>query len=65
MKIKMVDLGRQLEPIRAEIDRAIQRVLDDENFIQGAPVKEFEENLAKWVGVKYVISCAMVLTHYN
>lgn len=58
MKIKMVDLGRQLEPIRAEIDRAIQRVLDDENFIQGAPVKEFEENLAKWVGVKHVISCA-------
>ena len=56
--IKMVDLNRQLDPIRAEIDSVIQGVLEATNFIQGEPVKEFEKNLSKWVGVKHVISCA-------
>ena len=54
----MVDLSRQLEPIRKEIDAAIQRVLEASNFIQGQPVREFEKNLAEWVGAKHVISCA-------
>ena len=54
----MVDLSRQLEQIRKEIDAAIQGVLEASNFIQGQPVREFEKNLAKWVGTKHVISCA-------
>jgi len=56
--IKMVDLGRQLKPIKSEIDTAIQGVLDATNFIQGQPVRSFEANLAKWVGTKHVVSCA-------
>ncbi|MGC6413898.1 MAG: DegT/DnrJ/EryC1/StrS family aminotransferase [Bacteroidia bacterium] len=56
--IQMVDLNRQLEPIRIEIDAAIQEVLNASNFIQGVPVKEFEKNLSEWVGAKHVISCA-------
>ena len=54
----MVDLSRQLEPIKEEIDAAIQGVLEASNFIQGGPVREFEKNLSEWVGVKHVISCA-------
>ena len=54
----MVDLSRQLEPIRKEIDAAIQGVLEASNFIQGQPVREFEKNLAKWVDARHVISCA-------
>ena len=46
MKIKMVDLSRQLEPIKAKIDAAIQGVLEASNFIQGEPVREFEKNLS-------------------
>ena len=56
--IKMVDLSRQLEPIKVEIDAAIQGVLEASNFIQGKPVREFEKNLAEWVGASHVISCA-------
>ena len=56
--IKMVDLSRQLEPIKAEIDRAIQKVLEASNFVQGEPVRRLEKNLAQWVGAKHVISCA-------
>ena len=58
MKINMVDLGRQLKPIKAEIDSAIQGVLGASNYIQGEPVREFEKNLAEWVGVRHVITCA-------
>ena len=54
----MVDLSRQLGPIKEDVDAAIQGVLEASNFIQGEPVREFEKNLAKWVGAKHVISCA-------
>lgn len=56
--IKMVDLSRQLESIKAEVDSAIQGVLEASNFIQGEPVRKFEKNLAEWLGSKHVISCA-------
>ena len=58
MKLEMVNLSRQLEPIKEEIDAAIQEVLEASNFIQGEPVRKFEKNLAEWVGAKHVISCA-------
>ncbi|MDC0614612.1 DegT/DnrJ/EryC1/StrS family aminotransferase [Schleiferiaceae bacterium] len=58
MEIKMVDLGRQLHPIRSEIDFAISSVLEKGDFIQGTPVREFEKNLSKWIGTKHVITCA-------
>ena len=58
MDIKMVDLSRQLQPIKEKIDAAIQGVLEASNFIQGEPVRDFEKNLAEWVGAKHVISCA-------
>ena len=54
----MVDLSRQLEPIKEKIDSAIQEVLKAANYIQGEPVREFEKNLTDWVGAKHVISCA-------
>jgi dTDP-4-amino-4,6-dideoxygalactose transaminase len=41
-----------------KVDSAIQEVLEATNFIQGSPVKEFEKNLAEWVGAKHVVSCA-------
>ena len=58
MKSKMVDLSRQLEPIKEKIDEANQGVLEASNFIQGEPVREFEKNLAEWVGAKHVILCS-------
>lgn len=55
--IQMVDLKSQYLRIKPEIDAAIQHVLDSTAFIQGAPVKEFEESLSQYTGNKYVISC--------
>ena len=56
--IKMVDLVRQYEAIKSDINGAVQQVLNSTDFIQGPPVRQFEENLAEWLGVKHVISCA-------
>lgn len=55
MKISAFDLKRQIAPIRQEIDLAIKEVIDNTSFILGKAVKDFEENAAKYCGVKYAI----------
>jgi dTDP-4-amino-4,6-dideoxygalactose transaminase len=58
MQIQMVDLKGQYQNIKSEIDNAIQSVIDRTQFIKGSDVKEFEQNLAEYLQVKHVISCA-------
>ena len=55
--IQMVDLKQQYLRLKPEMDAAIQRVLDSTAFIQGSPVREFEEHLSQYIGSKHVISC--------
>jgi UDP-2-acetamido-2-deoxy-ribo-hexuluronate aminotransferase len=57
-KIQMVDLGSQYNNIKKEIDQAIQEVVDSSAFINGPAVKNFQESLEKYLGVKHVIPCA-------
>lgn len=52
------DLKKQYQENKANIDAGIQKVIDNTCFIQGEQVKELEETLAKYVGVKHCISCA-------
>lgn len=54
----MVDLRGQYEKIKSEVNASIQKVIDDAAFINGPQVKEFSENLAKYLNVKHVITCA-------
>jgi UDP-2-acetamido-2-deoxy-ribo-hexuluronate aminotransferase len=56
-KISMVDLHGQYQRIKPEIDQAIQRVIDSAVFVKGTEVKEFENELARYLGVKHVIAC--------
>jgi dTDP-4-amino-4,6-dideoxygalactose transaminase len=58
MQIQMVDLNGQYLNIKPEVDNAIQSVIDRTQFIKGSDVKEFEYNLAEYLKVKHVISCA-------
>jgi len=53
----MVDLQTQYEKIKPEIDKAIQEVLQSTAFINGPAVKEFQQDLEKYLGVKHVIPC--------
>lgn len=54
----MCDLKGQYLKIKPEIDSAIQQVIDSTAFIKGKDVGLFQDNLAKYLGVKHVIGCA-------
>ena len=53
----MTDLFAQHGLIREEIDSAIKTVIDSSAFIKGKPVGVFEDNLARYLGVRHVIGC--------
>lgn len=54
----MVDLKRQYEKIKPEVDAAMLRVLESTAFINGPDVAAFAKELAEYLGVKHVIPCA-------
>jgi dTDP-4-amino-4,6-dideoxygalactose transaminase len=56
--IQMVDLKRQYHHIKSEIDKAVLDVLESSAFINGKPVQDFADNLARYTGTRYVIPCA-------
>ena len=53
MTIPLVDLKAQYISIKDEIDSAIQRVLQNGQFILGPEVKAFEEEMAAYCGTKF------------
>lgn len=58
MSLQMVDLKRQYQKIKPEVDAAIARVIESTAFINGPEVHEFAKELAAYLGVKHVIPCA-------
>lgn len=58
MKIQMVDLQGQYRRAKAEIDHAINEVLESTAFINGPAVGHFADELAAYNNVKHVIPCA-------
>lgn len=57
-KIVMVDLQRQYQRIKNEIDTSMQEVLNTTTFIQGPQVQQFADALEKYNNVEFVIPCA-------
>ena len=57
-KIQMVDLKGQYEFIKEEVQTSLNKVLSTTSFINGPAVKEFQEDLEQYLGVKHVIPCA-------
>jgi dTDP-4-amino-4,6-dideoxygalactose transaminase len=52
------DLKKQYAALKVEIDAGIADVLEGARFISGPQVKELEQKLAEYVGVKHCIACA-------
>ncbi len=52
------DLKKQYAVLKTEIDAGIADVLASARFISGPQVKELEQRLAEYVGVKHCITCA-------
>jgi len=57
-KIQMVDLISQYKAIKPSVDKSILNILESAQFINGPIVKEFQESLKSYLGVRYVIPCA-------
>lgn len=58
MQLQMVDLKRQYEKIKPEVDAAIQSVIDSTIFIGGPQVSGLSSELSAYLGVKHTIPCA-------
>lgn len=56
--MEFIDLKKQYEILKQEIDANIQAVLDDGHYIMGAAVSELEKELADYIGVRHCITCA-------
>lgn len=53
-----INLKAQYSAYKNEIDSEILKILNNSSFIGGDKLKEFETNLAKYVGVKNAIGCS-------
>jgi len=56
--LQMVDLKRQYQKIKNDVDAAIAGVIENTAFINGPEVKSFANELQDYLKVKHVIPCA-------
>ncbi len=63
--IKFLDLEKVNNRYREEIDKRIKSILDKGWYLQGEWDKTFEDNFAKFCGVKHCIGCANGLDALN
>ncbi len=56
--MNFIDLKKQYEVLKEEINANIQHVLDTNQYMMGDFVKQLERELAEYVGVKHCITCA-------
>ena len=56
--IHMVDVVGQYQKIKTEVDEAAMRVIGSGQYILGKEVLEFENEIAKYLNVKFGIGCA-------
>lgn len=55
MKIPPLDLTRQYAQIREEVDSAMRNICEDQAFILGPVVEQFEKNIAVYCGTKHAV----------
>lgn len=56
--IKFLDLKKITEKNQVEIEEAVSGVINSGWYLQGEANRNFEENYASYIGVKYAIGCA-------
>lgn len=55
IKIPFINLTKQYLQIKKEIDKAIKKVLQNQQFILGEELRRFEHGLAAYLGCKYSV----------
>lgn len=57
-KIPLVDLRAQYDPIRDELRRAIDAVVESQHFVLGPAVNDFEQQMADYLRCNYTVGVA-------
>ncbi len=58
MKVPLLDLNAQYEPILEDIRQEMEKVFTSHKYILGPQVKDFEEKMQEYCEVKHAIGCA-------
>jgi dTDP-4-amino-4,6-dideoxygalactose transaminase len=58
VNVPFLDLRRQTDALRPELERTLARVLDGGRFVGGPLVEEFEQAWAAYCGAAYAVGCA-------
>ncbi len=58
MPVPLLDLRAQYESIRGDIDAALQRVVESQQFILGDEVRSLEREVADYLGVSHAVGVA-------
>lgn len=58
MKVQMLDLHAQYEALMPAIREQLEKVFQKHHYIMGAQVKELEERMQNYLGIKHAIGCA-------
>jgi len=56
LQIQLINLKRQYESIKEEVDKEVLDVLSEGQYIMGKNVKEFEREISEYIGVKHSVS---------
>ncbi len=54
-KIPILDLKKQIAPMRKELDEAMRSVVNKANFILGEEIRDFEQKIEEYCRVKYAV----------
>lgn len=57
-QVQMLDLKREYDFIKEDIDAAIARAMDHQGWIMGPEVKELETKIAEYIGTRFALGCA-------
>lgn len=58
MKVPMLDLHAQYEPLMPAIRTAIDNVFENHHYIMGSQIKALEDRMQEYLGIKHAIGCA-------
>ncbi len=58
MNVPLIDLKKQYEAVKDEVDEVLKNVLDSSKYILGPNVEKFEESIAEYIGVSHAIGVA-------
>lgn len=57
VRVPLLDLRAQYDAIRAEVEEAVRRVFDSQQFILGPDVASLEQEISAYCGTRHAVGC--------